>query len=114
METPVIGFIPPIVGCEDEFNTFRIGKKYATLAIGSEVFLMDEKRKVVFGRAKVLDVTVGPLSGLCAVYAAENHTELGQSGDHAERLYQLLRRIYGPHIVTPTKIATCIKLKRLE
>lgn len=114
METPVIGFIPPIVGCDDEFNTIRIGRKWASLAIGSTVLLMDEKRKVVFGSARVLDVTVGPLSALCAVYAAENHTELGQTGDHADRLYQLLRRIYGPHIVTPTKIATCIKLKRLE
>lgn len=114
METPVLGFIPPIVGCDAEFNTFRLGKKLGSLPIGSFLYLMDEKRKVVFGRAQVLDVTVGPLSALCAVYASENHTELGQEGDHAERLYQTLRRIYGPHIVTPTKTATCIKLRRLE
>ena len=114
MEVPVIGFIPPIMGMNGEFNTFRLGKKYQDLAIGSEVLLMDEKRKVIFGRAQVLDVTAGPLSALLAVYASENHTELDQEGDHAERLYQTLRRIYGPHIVNPSKIATCIKMKRLE
>ena len=114
METPVVGFIPPIVGVDGVFNTFRLGKKFSTLPVGSVVLLMDEKRKVVFGQAEVLDTTTGPLSALLAVYASENHTQLGQEGDHAENLYLILRRIYGPHIVTPTKNATCIKLKRLE
>ena len=115
MEQVVIGFIPPIVGVEAEFNTFRLGKKFGTLPIGSEVLLMDEKRKVVFGKATVTDVTVGPLSALCAVYAPENHTELQhQDGKHAERLYQTLTKIYGPHIVKPDKTATVIKLRRIE
>lgn len=111
---PVIGFIPPIVGVDNEFNTFRLGKRYAALSVGADVFLLDERRKIVFGKAQVLDVAVGPLSALCAVYASENHTQIGQEGDHAENLYQILQRIYGPHIVAPHKIATCIKLKRLE
>lgn len=75
---------------------------------------MDEKRKVVFGRAIVLDVSVGPLSALCAVYAPENHTELDKNdGEHAERLYRTLERIYGPHIVAPHKTATVVKLQRV-
>jgi hypothetical protein len=115
VEQVVIGFIPPIVGVEAEFNTFRLGKKFGTLPIGSEVLLMDEKRKVVFGKAVVTDVTVGPLSALCAVYAPENHTELQhQDGKHAECLYQTLTKIYGPHIVKPDKTATVIKLRRTE
>lgn len=115
MEQVVIGFIPPIIGVEAEFNTFRLGKKFGTLPIGSEVLLMDEKRKVVFGKAVVTDVTVGPLSALCAVYAPENHTELQhQDGKHAERLYQTFTKIYGPHIVKPDKTATVIKLRRTE
>lgn len=115
METPVLGFIPPHVGMDGEFNTFRLGgRKYKDLTIGSEVLLLDTRRDVIFGRAQVLDVTVGPLSALLAVYASENHTQLGQEGDHAERLYQTLRNIYGPHIVQPNKLTTCIKLKRLE
>lgn len=114
MELPVLGFIPPLVGLEEVFNTFRLGRKFASLPVGSEVLLIDEKRKVAFGRAEVLDVTTGPLSALCAVYGSENHTQLGKQGDHAEQLYQVLTRIYGPHIVQPTKLATCIKLRRLE
>lgn len=114
MQLPVLGFIPPHVGMDGEFNTFRLGKKLKDLAIGSEVLLLDTRRDVIFGRAQVLDVTVGPLSALLAVYASENHTELGQEGDHAARLYRTIQNIYGPHIVQPNKIATCIKLKRLE
>lgn len=115
METPVIGFIPPLIGVSADFNTFRLGRKYASLAIGVEVFLMDEKRKVVFGKATVLDVSVGPLSALCAVYASENHTELDKDdGNHAERLYQTLTKIYGPHIVQPNKTATVVKLRRIN
>jgi hypothetical protein len=115
VEQVVIGFIPPIIGVDGEFNTFRLGKKLGNLPIGSEVLLMDEKRKVVFGKAIVLDVTVGPLSALCAVYAPENHTELQHQDDkHAERLYQTLVKIYGPHIVKPDKTATVIKLRRSE
>lgn len=115
MEQVVIGFIPPVMGVDGDFNTFRLGRKLATLAEGAEVFLMDEKRKVVFGRAIVLDVSVGPLSALCAVYASENHTELDKDdGNHAERLYRTLEKIYGPHIVTPNKTATVVKLRRVK
>lgn len=115
MERVVIGFIPPIVGVNGDFNTFRMGRRYASLSEGEEVFLMDEKRKVIFGRATVLDVSVGPLSALCAVFASENHTELDKAdGESAERLYRTLSRIYGPHIVTPNKTATVVKLRRVK
>ena len=115
MERVVIGFIPPIVGVNGDFNTFRMGRRYASLSEGDEVFLMDEKRKVIFGRATVLDVSVGPLSALCAVFASENHTELDKNdGLSSERLYRTLSRIYGPHIVTPNKTATVVKLRRVK
>jgi hypothetical protein len=115
MEQVVIGFIPPIIGVDGDFNTFRLGRKYASLSEGVEVLLMDEKRKVVFGKAIVLDVSVGPLSALCAVYASENHTELDKSdGNHADRLYRTLEKIYGPHIVEPNKTATVVKLRRVN
>jgi hypothetical protein len=113
LERVVIGFIPPIKGVNGVFNTFRMGKRYASLAVGEEVFLMDEKRKVVFGRATVLDVTVGPLSALCACFAFENHTQLDEQGGHADRLFKVMQRIYGPHIATPTKTATVVRLRRV-
>ena len=115
MEQVVIGFIPPVVGVNGEFNTFRMGRRYASLAEGAEVLLMDQKRMVVFGKATVLDVSVGPLSALCAVFASENHTELEHNdGEHAERLYRTLEKIYGPHIVKPNRTATVIKLRRVS
>lgn len=115
MEQTVIGFVPPIVGVDGVFNTFRMGRKFAVLKEGEEVFLMDSKRQVVFGRAVVLDVSVGPVSALCACFAFENHTELDkQDGEHAERLFRTLQKIYGPHIVQPNRTATCIKLRRLD
>jgi len=114
LETVVIGFIPPVVGVNGVFNTFRMGKRFASLAEGDEVFLMDEKRKVVFGRATVLDVSVGPVGALCACFAFENHTELDKNdGESADRLFKLLQRIYGPHIVQPHKTATVVKLRRV-
>lgn len=113
VEQVVIGFIPPIKGVNGVFNTFRIGKRLASLAAGEEVLLMDQKRSVVFGRATVLDVTVGPLGALCACFAFENHTELDQQGEHAERLFKTLQRIYGPHIATPKKTATVVRLRRV-
>lgn len=114
MNATVIGFIPPIVGVEGIFNTFRMGKRYARLASGEEVFLMDEKNKVIFGRAVVLDIAIGPVSLMCSVYAEENHTELGaKDAESSQRLYKLLEKIYGPHIVKPNRTVTVIKLKRV-
>lgn len=113
MERVVIGFIPPIVGTEGTFNTFRLGRMYSKLRIGEDVFLMDERKKTVFGTAEVLDVTVGPLGALCAAFAHENHTQLaGDAFKASEELYRLLEKIYGPHIVNPNKIATVVKLRR--
>jgi hypothetical protein len=115
VEQVVIGFVPPIVGVDFIFNTFRMGRRYSTLEEGQRVYLMDEKRKMIFGEAEVIDVSVGPLGALCAVFAHENHTELDKNdGDSAERLYRLLSKLYGPHIVSPNKTATVIKLRRID
>jgi hypothetical protein len=116
MGTRVIDFIPPVVGTEGQFNTFRIGGFYAKHLIqGEEVFLMDSKAREVFGKAVVEKVEVGRLAEMCAQHAASNHTELDTpDGQNAERLYALLQKINGPHIATPTKKTTVIYLRRLE
>jgi hypothetical protein len=116
MKTRVIDFIPPIVGTEGQFNTFRIGGFYAKhLQQGEEVFLMDSKAREVFGKAVVERVEVGRLAELCAEHAAMNHTEIdAPDGKHAERLMALLQKINGPHIATATKKATVVYLRRLE
>lgn len=116
MQTRVIGFIPPIIGIEGEFNTFRLGVKLSKeLSPGEEVFLLDEKQKMVIGRAQVTRVESGALGELVVEHAAKNHTELANDPTHAHvRLYDLLKKIYGPHIVSIGKKATVIYLKRLE
>lgn len=117
MGTRVVGFIPPVVGTEGEFNTFRLGGFYAkSLSVGEEVFLLNEKERLVFGKAVVTGVETGKLGEMCAIHGDKNHTELEVSGDgrSAERLFHLLQKIHGPHIATPTKKTTVIYMRRLE
>jgi hypothetical protein len=116
MNVPVIGFIPPVVGVDDSFNTFRLGHAFAKrLAPNQEVFLMDEKTKTVFGRAVVTDVSTGQLKQLCMLHGSKNHTELGKPDpeNSPERLFAWIQKIYGPHIATEGKKSTVIYLRRL-
>lgn len=114
MNVQVIGFIPPMQGLEGSFNTFRLGGSLAKrLNVGDQVFLMDEKTKVVFGTAIVEDILVGQLGELCLIHGAKNHLELANAEEGAsERLFKYLQRIYGPHIATHVKKACVIYLRR--
>ncbi|MCL2874694.1 MAG: hypothetical protein FWF12_00065 [Betaproteobacteria bacterium] len=116
MNFRVIGFIPPIIGTEGEFNTFRLGGFYhKNLSIGETVLLLNEKEKMVFGRATVQRIGFGKLGEMLALHAATNHTEIGNDSETAsERLGETIRRIYGPHIATPNKKTTVIFMKRTE
>jgi len=114
MKIPVLGFIQPIVGVDGVFNTFRMGRKYSTLEPHSDVFLMDEKEKAIFGTAEVMEVVTGKVGELCVEYGAHNHTELeNHDGNNAETLYKTLLKIYGPHILNPTKLFTVVTLRRM-
>ena len=116
MHMRVIGFIPPIIGLENRFNTFRLGTALSKrLCPGEEVILLNEREKIAFGKAIIEKVDVGRLDEMCALHAKNNHLELGQSSEEsAARLYAVLQKIYGPHIVTPTKKATVIYCRRTE
>ncbi len=116
MEIAVVGFIPPVEGVDKVFNTFRLGGAFAKrLKDGDEVLLMDEKNKVVFGKAQVTQVITGQLGELCLIHAKDNHREIAADPVTApERLFKYLQKIYGPHIATATKKSCVIYLKRLE
>lgn len=115
MEIQVIGFIPPVVGIDGEFNTFRMGRKLSKLPEGEDVLLMDEKKKAVIGMAKVTYVDSGTLSEMRVLYASQNHTELATKSENpSESLYKTILKIYGPHIVNPSKIFTVVGLRRVE
>lgn len=113
---PVIGFAPPMVGLDGEFNTFRIGLAMSKrLTNRGKVYLMDTKTMTVFGEAKVGAVFTGKLAEMCELHGHMNHTELHQhDGNHAERLLSLITKLYGPHIVTPNKGSTVIYLRRTK
>lgn len=116
MNLHMVGFIPPIIGVEAEFNTFRLGGFYKKhLSIGSQVYLLNEKEKIIFGRAQIQNIDYGPLGEMLLLHAAANHTELGNDPNSApERLNATIRRIYGPHIATLTRKTTVLYMKRLE
>jgi len=116
MQVQVLGFIPPITGVENEFNTFRLGHTMLKrVKPGDEVFLMDEKTKIVFGRARVEGIEGGTLGEQCLLHAAKNHRELGNEPETApERLFAYIQKIYGPHIAKHDKRSTVIYLKRIE
>jgi hypothetical protein len=115
MNVPVIGFIPPHIGLEEEFNTFRLGLALAKrLEPGVTVFLMDTKAQTVFGTAKVVSIGTGSLAAMCLKHGARNHSELGfaDPGSSPARLFELMQKIYGPHIATETKKTTVVYLRR--
>lgn len=116
LHVQVLDFIPPINGVDGEFNTFRLGHTMLKkLKVGDEVFLMDGKAKVVFGRARVEAIEAGTLGEQCLVHAHHNHSELANAPETApERLFAYIQKIYGPHIATHNKRSCVINLKRLE
>lgn len=115
MHVPVIGFRPPINGVSHEFNTFRLGMKlHKTLLPGSVVFLLDERNKIIVGRAEVIRTDLGPLKAMCEQHAQFNHSELGNDPDTApDRLLKTIQKFYGQHIATDNKKATVVYLRRL-
>ena len=106
----VIGFTPPLIGLEGEFNTFRIGGKwFKTLQVGECVAILDEKNKRIVSYAEVTELHKGQFREMLEKFAYKNHTGLG-----ATDLGNFILRLYGPHIVNDTKLTTVICLRKLE
>lgn len=111
----LIDFIPPIIGIEGKFNTFRLGLFYSKcLKPGEVVGLVDSKARLLIGTANVIEVHLGTVQNMTRAWAHENHTQLKNVSDVPvhERLYEVMLRIYGPHILTPTKKVTVVRLER--
>lgn len=110
-----IDFIPPIIGIKGEFNTFRLGLFFAKrLKVDDIVYLMNVKEKLVFGRAVVTGIVVGPLEDMVRKHAKQNHAMLSNPGDREVDLLALLTKFYGPHIATPNKKTTVVYLRRID
>jgi hypothetical protein len=116
MSSRVIGFVPPVVGISDRFNTFRLGLFYhKRLIVGETVYLLDEKEKQIIGSATVERIELGKLSEMCQLHASTNHSEIENNPEAApDNLMKTLCKLYGPQIATPDKKTTVIFLKRVR
>ena len=106
MNNYFIGFVPPVLGIDGEFNTFRLGSFYAKrLNVGDRVVLLDLKVKQVIGIACVTGIELGQLHEMCVLHGAENHVNVGvgDAENAPERLFKILQKLNGPHIATPSK-----------
>lgn len=111
-----LDFVPPLTGFEGEFNTIRLGVAWTKkLKSGDVVYLQDSKNKIIFAKAEVIGIEQDSLGQICLYHAKNNHSELGQrDGNHAARVYSLMVKLLGPHIVNHTKKACAIYLRRIE
>lgn len=112
----LIDFAPPIFGIHDRFNTFRLGLFYSKcLKEGEVVGLVDNKAKLLLGRATVTDLDVGQLDDMLKKHARKNHTQLAAVSDEEAilGLDAIIKRLYGPHIATLLRKTTVIHLERL-
>lgn len=111
-----IDFLPPIQGIDGEFNTIRLGLKWAkVLKPQDRVYIQNSKDKMIIGQAEVVSVESDELGQICLYHAQNNHTEIDSTdGRSAERVYALMLKVLGPHIVNYKKKATVIYLRKIE
>lgn len=113
---PAVGFMPPMVGLERQFNTLRVGKGwYERLREGDRVALINTKSEEIEGYAEVLHVYHGPYNEMLSRHAVYNHCapyrEPGQSAQ--DYVGEILRRAHG-HFLSENSTLTAIYLRRLE
>lgn len=112
----VFDFVPPLTGFDGEFNTIRLGVKWTKiLNEGDVVYLQDSKAKMIFAKAEVISIEQDTFGQICLYHAKHNHSEVGRAdGNSASRIYSLMTKMLGPHIVSHTKKACVIYLRRIE
>jgi hypothetical protein len=102
------------IGLDGNFNTVRLGKAWADrLREGALVTLWNSIKDREIGVAKVKSCIVGPWQDVAPKHAHRNHTQVDQPREGAEdRLYEILRKGYGPHLMKPDRLVTAIYLER--
>ena len=112
---PVLGFRPPLEGFEGAFNTFRLSKAWSKrVVVGQSVLLVDEKAYQAFGVAVVTAIDVGTLAAMCHMRGWENHSQIGKTREAGEEgAWEVIQKLYGPHIALPDKPVTVLTLQRV-
>lgn len=120
-----LDFSPPMFGLDArQWNTFRLGRVWTErLNLGDRVYLLNKRIMHVFGAAIVEGLHVGPLIDMAREHARFNHNQLirrkgvlrSRSSVRIakEQLMENMRRRYGLHIATDSKLCTVIYLRRL-
>lgn len=113
---PAIGFMPPMVGLDRQFNTLRVGKGwFERLRPNDKVALVNTKTEEIEGYAEVLHLYHGNFNAMLERHAAHNHTASfrgpGQSAQ--SHVGEVLRRAHG-HFLSENSTLTAIYLRRLE
>lgn len=112
-----LDFAPPFVGLDSErFNTIRLGVSWSKrLKPDDEVYIQSSKDKLIRSKAIVESIEVSTVGELLLCHAQLNHNEIdSKDGLEAQRLYQYMLKLYGPHIVNPKKKATVIYLRKKD
>lgn len=117
--TVPLTFIPPHKGFFEEFSTFRLGHawpKRLDAVKHSKVSLYDTKKKETFGWAEVTEVVQGSVEEMVRDHAHLNHMILGEgvtASDASARLLEIVKQIYGPHMLQMDRNACVIYLRRV-
>lgn len=113
---PCVGFMPPLLGLDRQFNTLRVGKGwFERLKVGDKVALVDTKTTGVEGYAEVIHLYHGNYQDMLIKHAPYNHVafmrEPGQSS--ADYVDEVLKKANG-HFLSENSTLTAIYLRRLE
>lgn len=110
---PTIGFGYPRRGLSGEFNTFRLGLRFAERCPpGTRVELIDSRSKKLLGRATVTAVFTGTLTEMAQLHAHQAHN--WKEHPEAERpalLVASMCRRYPPGRCTDTSMVSVIYMK---
>ena len=81
--SPPLLFIPPLIGLDKPFTTFRSSviwyrRALAIKAVGGTVGLVNSETRDIFGHATIGDVHHGPYHEMMSRFAVTNHLCLGK------------------------------------
>ncbi|MGY2462316.1 hypothetical protein [Vreelandella sulfidaeris] len=113
---PSVGFMPPIVGLERQFNTLRVGKGwYERLKVGDKVAMVNTKTAEIEGYAEVTRLHHGVYGEMLERHAAFNHCAPFRDTNQSAVDYvgHIMQKAHG-HFLSENSTLTAIYLRRLE
>lgn len=113
---PVLPFTDE-TGLDRLSNTLRIGKAWTErLTMGQTIALYHPKKKVIFGHARLVGMSRGPIRSMLKAHAHANHLMLQADPKiAADYMFAWMKQNYGPRIVhEETTISALYLLRQYE